>query len=259
MLIEDRRRRLLEAVTQKGSLTVAEAERALEVSRMTVHRDLDVLAAQGLVRKVHGGVVAVEQKGTDLFDPRARPFEERMSANRDNKRTAARHAAKLVAKAHTLVLDASTTVYFMGDAIEQAEGPRDLLVVTGGLPLFSELQRRTDLRVALHGGEPHVRTGSLVGPLALASLGEMRFDYAVVGCMGLLEEDGMVYVSNPEEVEVKRGYCARARKKVLVLDSSKLGQSGAYRLGPVSDFDHLVTEKGVFTPAEILAGRKSRR
>jgi DeoR family glycerol-3-phosphate regulon repressor len=126
------------------------------------------------------------------------------------------------------------------------------------LPLFSELARRRDLRVALHGGEPHVRTGSLVGPLALASLGEMRFDFAVVSCLGLLEEDGMIYVSNPEEVEVKRGYLARARKKVLAIDSSKLGQSGAYKLGAAAELDHVVTEKGVFTPAEIL-GRRARR
>src|SRR5262245_6016091 len=129
MLIEERRRRLLEAVNAKGSLSVADAEKALEVSRMTIHRDLDVLAAQGLVRKVHGGVVAVAQKEPDLFDPRARPFEDRVGTNREAKRAIGRHLAKLIGKAHTLVLDASTTVYALAEALPRDEA-RELFVVT---------------------------------------------------------------------------------------------------------------------------------
>lgn len=256
MLIEDRRRKLLEAVNAKGSLTVSEAERALEVSRMTVHRDLDVLAAQGLVRKVHGGVVAVHQRGADLFDPRARPFEERLAANREAKRTIAKHVAKLVGKASTLLLDASSTVYFLSESL--APEGRELVVTTGSLPLFSELVRRGGMRVALHGGEPHARTGSLVGPLALASLGELRFDFAVVSALGLLEDEGAAFVSNQEEADVKRSYLDHARKKILALDTSKFGQSAPYKLGAITDYDFVVTEKGVMAPHELLGAARRR-
>lgn len=261
MLIEERRRRLLETVNAKGSLSVAEAERQLAVSRMTVHRDLDVLAAQGLVRKVHGGVVAIEARGVSLFDPRARPFDERMNQNTDAKSAIAAHIIKLIGRPNTLLIDASTTSFRLAEALPSADEMGDALIVTGGLPFFSEMSRRTErLRVALHGGEPHARTGALVGPLALASLGDMRFDFAVMSCLGLLVEPGesSVYVSNPEEVELKRGYLARARKKILAADSGKLGQSGAYRLGPLTDFDFIVTENGAFTPAELLANPKAR-
>ena len=251
MLIEDRRRRLLDAVNAKGSLTVAEAERSLAVSRMTVHRDLDVLAAQGLVRKVHGGVVAVSQRGADLFDPRARPFEERMSLAKESKRAVCRNVAQLVGRANTLLLDASTTVYFMSEVLPTSEG-RDVFVVTGSLPLFTELVRKHDgLRVALHGGEPHARTGSLVGPLAVSSLGDMRFDYAVISVLGVVEEEGAVYVSNQEETELKRAYMRHARKTILAVDSTKLGVSGAYRLGQLDEFDHVVTEKGEIAPTVL--------
>lgn len=257
MLIEERRRRLLEAVNAKGSLTVSEAEKALEVSRMTVHRDLDVLAAQGLVRKVHGGVVAVNQRGADLFDPRARPFEERLAVNREAKRAVARNVARLVAKGNTLLLDASSTVYFMSEFLPG--NTRELFVTTGGLPLFTELVRRTEpVRVALHGGEPHARTGSLVGPLAVASLTGMRFDFVVVSAMGLLEEEGAAFVSNQDEVELKRAYLGHGRKNILAIDTGKFGQSGAFTLGPIADFDFVVTEKGVFAPAELVAGAKSK-
>ncbi len=254
MLTEERRRRLLETVNTHGALTVGEAEKAFRVSRMTVHRDLEALAGQGLLRKVHGGVVAIP--GTQA-DPRARPFEERLGVSADAKRAIGAHLAKVVADAHTLVLDASSTVYCLAESLPTRRVTQDLFVVTGGLPLFSALLRRRDgVRVALHGGEPHARTGSLVGPLALASLGEARFDYAVISALGVLPEESAVYISNPEEVEVKRAYLARARCKVLAVDTGKLGQSGAYRLGPLAEFTLIVTEKGVFTPADLFRGRR---
>lgn len=258
MLSEDRRRLLMEKVKAKGSLSVAEAEKTLDVSRMTVHRDLDLLASQGLVRKVHGGVVAVSAAADDLFDPRARPFEDRLAVNRESKRAIARHVAKLVQGAHTLALDASTTVYYMAEALANGDDGHDLFVVTGGLPLFSELvRRRGGIRAALHGGEPHARTGSLVGPLALGSLREMRFDFVVMSALGA--EEGAVYVSNPDEVELKRVYIQRSRRKILAIDSSKIGQAGAYHLGPLGEFDHVVTEKGALSPAQLARRPKTRR
>ena len=254
MLIEDRRRRLLDAVNARGSLTVAEAERALQVSRMTVHRDLDVLAAQGLVRKVHGGVVALSQRGTDLFDPRAQPFEDRLAIARDAKKAIARHVAGLVSKANTLLLDSSTTVYQLHEHLGAEAHNHETYVVTGSLPLFSELVRKQGrLRVALHGGEPHVRTGSLVGPLAINSLADTRFDFVVVSCLGVVPEEGAIFVSGSEEVQLKQAYLRHARRGVLAVDFSKFGQSGAHKLGDLSQFEFIVTEKGVHVPDEFAA------
>lgn len=257
MLIEDRRRRLLDAVNARGSLTVSEAERALQVSRMTVHRDLDVLAAQGLVRKVHGGVVALSQKGTDLFDPRAQPFEERLALCRDAKRTIAGHVAKLVENANTLLLDSSTTIYQMHEFLGADTLNHETYIVTGSLPLFSELSRKPGtLRVALHGGEPHVRTGSLVGPLAINSLTDSRFDFVVLSCLGVLPEEGAIFVSSSDEVQLKQAYLKHARRSVLAVDSSKFGQSGAHKLGDLSQFEFIVTENGVHTQAQFSAMSK---
>jgi DeoR/GlpR family transcriptional regulator of sugar metabolism len=259
MLTEERRRRLLEAVNARGSLTVGEAEKAFDVSRMTIHRDLETLAAEGVVRKVHGGVMALDRGNVD---PRARPFDERSSLNRDAKRSIAERVVKLMGNAHTAILDASTTVFCMAAPLRA--GARELFVVTGGLRLFNELGRPAPgrghggVRVALHGGEPHPRTGPRVGPLARASLGELRFDYAGVSALGVLD-DGGVFISSPEEVEVKRAYLARSGRKVLAVDTSKLGLTGAYKLGPLGDFDYVVTEKGVYAPGELPTGRRRRR
>ncbi len=241
MLSEERRHRLLELIQQRGSLTIAEAERRLGVSRMTVHRDLEQLAGQELVRKVHGGAVAVAADRA-LFDPRAASFKDRLATHAEAKRAIARHLARHLEGARTLILDASSTVFYLAEALPS---PERTFVVAGGLPLFAELRRRhPEMRVALHGGEV-LRTGSLVGPLALASLSEVRVDWAIVSCLGVMEDEATVYDSHPEEVEVKRAYLERARHRLLAGDSSKLGVSGADRFTDFASFDAVVTEQGV--------------
>lgn len=249
MLAPERRRRLLELIRSKRSISVTDLESRMGMSRMTVYRDLEALVAEGQVEKVHGGVIAVEGKDDGrgpVADPRARPMAERLALARPAKRAIARELAKLLAGVRTAVVDNSSTAFHLCEALGDGP-PQDLFLVTGGVSLYLELQRRAPpgVRVALHGGEPHARTGSLVGPLALGSLREMRFDLAVISCLGVLRDEDAVFVSNLEEGEVKRMYLERARRGVLAVDRSKLGQSGPYRLAGLGAFDALVTEAGV--------------
>lgn len=264
--MEERRRRLLDAVKTRGALSVGEAEKTLSVSRMTIHRDLAALQAQGLVRKVHGGVVAVESHA-QRFHPRAQPFEERLIQRREQKKAIAAKVAGLIADASTLLLDASTTTYFLAERLGQRSGAganraaaRDHYVVTTSLPLLTELLRRNaDMRVALTGGEPHARTGTLVGPLAVNSLGDLRFDFAIMSCLGVMVEEGTVFVSSAEEVAIKRAFLSHARRSILACDTGKLGQSGVHPLGRMGEFDYFVTEKAVYDQKAVQAAIRQGR
>jgi len=266
MLLQERHRWLAETVRKRGSLSVAEAARALKVTRMTVYRDLSDLDAQGVLRKVYGGAVPVQRPGESngLW---GQSFDERRPRETDKKAAIARHLARLLTGSHTLVLDASSTVHALARELQGLEDSRSLYVVTGGVPLFHEVMGLGGrIRVALHGGEPHARTGSLVGPLALASLKVMRFDWAVLSAVGLMEDEGAVYDSTPEEAEIKRAYMAQARRKVLALDSSKLGHSAPYRLADLNEFDAWVNEDGIHwtsrkaqRPRERAAARAGSR
>jgi DeoR/GlpR family transcriptional regulator of sugar metabolism len=252
MLADDRRRWLVETVRRTGSLKTSEAEKALKVSRMTIHRDLDLLAAQGLLRKTHGGAISVDR---DVFDPRARPFAERLSVASAAKRRIAAHVLETVRGCRTVVLDASSTVYYVAEGLAREKWAEDPFIVTGSLQQFSELVRHRGRGVACHGGEAHPLTGTLVGPMALAGLGDLRFDWAVVSAMGVVLEDGAAFDASPEEVAVKRAYLERARRKLLAIDSSKVGLSGAYKLANLADFDVIVLETG----AHALRGGRLER
>ena len=246
MIAEERRRKLLEALHKTGALSISEACDRLAISRMTVHRDLDRLSAAGLLRKVHGGAVPVVSTGA--HKDTARPFKERKPASASAKQTICKHLAKILAGAQNLALDASTTVYALAQELRPPAGNANVFAITNGIPLFLELQRRNaGFRLALTGGEPHPRTGSLVGPLAVKSLEGMRFDFAVVSAAGLMEDDGNVYDSTAEGAAVKQAFMARANRRILALDSTKINFLAPYPLGTLGDFDLVVTEAGTRT------------
>lgn len=245
MIAEKRRSKILEALKVHGALTVADACALLRVSRMTVHRDLESMAAEGLLRKVHGGAVPISN-GNGASHESARPFTERKPANAAAKAQIAKHLAKILAGARTLALDASSTVFELCYTLPPAKGGASVFIITNGIPLFQELLRRdAGFQVALTGGELHPRTESLVGPLAVKSLEGLRFDFAVVSVAGLMEDTGEIYDATPEGAAMKLAFLGRATKKILAVDRSKLNTIAPYPLGRLADFDLLATEDGV--------------
>jgi DeoR/GlpR family transcriptional regulator of sugar metabolism len=243
MIAEERRRRLLDTLNKTGSLSVADVSSRMQVSRMTVHRDLDTLSAAGLLRKVHGGAVPVIRSSSSEV---ARSFTERKPANAQAKEQIAKHLARIVAGARTLALDASSTVFALSQTIKPAPENSNMFIITHGIPLFTELRRnKPEIRVALTGGEPHPRTDSLVGPLAIKTLEGMRFDFAVVSAAGLMEEEGQIYDATAEGAAIKQALLARATRTILAIDKSKINLLAPYPLDTVSNFDMIVTEDGV--------------
>ncbi len=242
MFSVDDRRKLLETLLKSGALSVADVSQRMQASRMTIHRDLDTLSAAGMLRKVHGGAVPIIRNSpTDT----ARSFTERKPANAGAKEAIARHLARVVSGARNLALDASSTVFALAQTLQPPEGNSSMFVITHGIPLFMELRRRHPaLRVALTGGEPHPRTESLIGPLAIKTLEGLRFDFAVVSAAGLMEEEGEIYDATPEGAAIKQALLSRATRTILAIDKSKLNTLAPYSLGLLENFDLLVTEDG---------------
>ncbi len=245
MIAEERRSKILDALTAKGALSVNDACGILNVSRMTVHRDLETLSAAGLLRKVHGGAVAIGHVNGNGSDA-ARSFTERKPANAEAKAQIAKRLAAILAGARTLALDASSTVFEICHTLPAVQPGQTMFVITNGIPHFEELRRRNaGFHLAITGGELHPRTESLVGPLAVKTLEGLRFDFAVVSAAGLMEDTGQVYDATPEGAAMKLAFLGRATKKILAVDRSKFNQLAPYSLGALSDFDLLVTEDGV--------------
>lgn len=233
----------MDELNSRGALSVNDACGILNVSRMTIHRDLETLSAAGLLRKVHGGAVVL---GNGNGVESARSFTERKPANSDAKAQIAKFLAPILAGARTLALDASSTVFEICHTLPAMAQGKSMFVITNGIPHFEELRRRNaGFQVAITGGELHPRTESLVGPLAIKALEGLRFDFAVVSAVGFMEDTGELYDGTPEGAAMKLAFLGRATKKILAIDRSKFNQLAPYPLGDLSDFDLMVTETGV--------------
>ncbi|MFF9392401.1 DeoR/GlpR family DNA-binding transcription regulator [Streptomyces griseoluteus] len=249
LLAEQRRALIVDEVRRRGGVRVNELTRQLGVSDMTVRRDLDALARQGVLEKVHGGAVPVVEAST--HEP---GFEAKSGLEPTAKEEIARAAARLVAPGSAIALSGGTTTYTL--ARQLLEVP-DLTVVTNSVrvaDVFHTAQRTSGRRqgaatVVLTGG---VRTpsDSLVGPVADRAIAALHFDLLFLGVHGISAEAGLS-TPNLAEAETNRQLVRSARRVVVVADHTKWGTVGLSSFAALDDVDTLVTDGGL--PAEARA------
>jgi DeoR family fructose operon transcriptional repressor len=212
-----------------GRVKVTELAEEFGVSEMTIRRDLDVLAEQGLVRRVRGGATPL---GPQLF-------AERFGRQARAKDRIAAKLVELVGDARAIGLDASSTLQRMAGRLRAA---RDLTVVTNGPECFAALQDNPGVTPLLTGGQLDRRTGSLVGPLATRSARDVSIDVLFVSAAAVDAAHG-TFEATLEEAEVKVALADVSRRIVLAADHSKLGgETAVARCLDLARIDVLVTD-----------------
>jgi DeoR family fructose operon transcriptional repressor len=223
-----RLRRIEAAVRAAGQVRVVDLAAELEVSEMTIRRDLDVLAEEGVVRRIRGGAVSMGPQ----------PFAERFSRHVRAKDRIAAKLADLVGDGGAIGIDASTTLLRLVAHLGEV---RDLTVVTNGPDTFAALQDKPGVTALLTGGQLDTRTSSLVGPLATRSARELLLRRLFVSGAALHPTHG-TSETTLEDAEVKLALADVAAEVVAAADASKLGQRATARaLGP-EQVSILVTE-----------------
>jgi DeoR/GlpR family transcriptional regulator of sugar metabolism len=249
LLAEQRRTLILDEVRRRGGVRVNELTRKLGVSDMTVRRDLDALARQGVLEKVHGGAVPVVEAST--HEP---GFEAKSGLELTAKEDIARAAAELVAPGTAIALSGGTTTYALAHHLLDVP---DLTVVTNSVrvaDVFHSSQRALGRRqgaatVVLTGG---VRTpsDSLVGPVADQAIAALHFDMLFLGVHGISAEAGLS-TPNLAEAETNRRLVQSARRVVVIADHTKWGTVGLSSFATLEQVDTLVTDSGL--PGEARA------
>ena len=220
----------------------------LGVSDMTVRRDIEVLAANGLVLKVHGGATAVVGRSAD--EP---GFQVKSGINPGPKSAIARVVAGLISPGSSIAISAGTTTYAV--AHELLNVP-NLTVVTNS-PRVADLlhnAHREHLTVVLTGG---VRTPSdaLAGPVADATLGSLHVDTLILGVHGIDPVAGLT-TPNLIEAATNRALIATARRVIVVADHSKWGVIGLSTFATLDQVDVLVTNAGLDAEARRLVSEQ---
>lgn len=234
VLARQRQERILEIVRSEGAARVSELIELLDVSDMTVRRDLEVLASRGLIARVHGGATTVSPRST--YEP---GFTVKSSLQAEEKAAIARTAAELVTPGSAVAISAGTTTFAL--ARELLAVP-DLTVVTNSVPvaqLFHESPRK-DVTLVLVGG---VRTPSdaLVGPVSVTALRTLHTDWLFLGVHGVDAHAGLT-TPNLAEAETDRAMIACARRLVVLADATKWNVVGLSTIADLDEVDVLVTD-----------------
>lgn len=248
MLASERQTYIAERVRERGAVRVSELTRELDVSDMTVRRDLDRLARLGLVDKVHGGATVPGRTSTD--EP---GFETKSARERAEKDAIARAATRLVQPGFAVGLSAGTTTWTLARRLLDVPG---ITVVTNSVKIATVFYRnpRPDQTVVLTGG---VRTPSdaLVGPLAVAALRSLNLDIVFLGVHGMDDRTGFTS-PNLLEAETSRALAESGRRLVVVTDHTKWGVVGISTIAPLEDADVVITDDGLHQEAvTVLTGR----
>ncbi|MFC6084745.1 DeoR/GlpR family DNA-binding transcription regulator [Sphaerisporangium aureirubrum] len=230
----DRLRAIMDALTTADSVSVADLAAQHGVSEMTIRRDLDELAQQGVVRRIRGGAQSLLLRGEEP------PFGVREHDATEAKRRIGAEVARLMADGEAVVLDGGTTALEVARAVHD----RRLTMLPLSLQSVQALAGAPRIRLVLPGGE--VRPGELniTGPLTVNTIRSLRFDTAVIGCCGLSAEHGMT-AHDLEDVAVKQAAIASARRVVVAADSQKFRQTAFAAVCPASGIDVLVTDERI--------------
>jgi len=230
----DRLHRIMATLRTSDSVSVTELAEEHDVSEMTIRRDLDELAQQGVVRRIRGGALSLLLRGEEP------PFGVREREAVAAKRRIGAETAALIADGEAVVLDGGTTALEVARALLD----RRLTVLPLALQAVSLLAAGPRVRLVLPGGEVRRTELNLMGPLTESSIGALRFDTAIIGCCGLSAEHGLTAHDLPE-VAVKQAAIAAARRVIAVCDSGKFTRTAFGAVCPIGRLAVVVTDESI--------------
>ncbi|MGB3485414.1 MAG: DeoR/GlpR family DNA-binding transcription regulator [Mycobacterium sp.] len=229
-----RQERIRDLLLEHGTVRSDELAKILDVSVMTIYRDLDTLADQGWLRKTRGG--ATVQRSA-LFELNVRA---RLEENRSLKTAIGAAAATLISHGDAVILDDSTSALAMVEPIKEI-GP--ITLVTNFRKIIDATVDHPGIDLIVLGGQYHPSYDSFFGPSTVDSLADLYADIAFVSASAVNGNQCLHPI--PEAIAVKKAMLAAATAKVLLLDHSKFAKRALHRFAAIEDFDVIVVDADI--------------
>jgi DeoR/GlpR family transcriptional regulator of sugar metabolism len=235
-LADERRAEILDRLKADGRVLAADLINDLDVSRDTIRRDLEELAAAGLLVRVHGGALPPAVGGA--------PYQVRRQQSPETKQAIAQAVLRFIRPGSVVFLDAGTTALAVARAL-----PPDLeaTIATNSPPAAVVLADHPRVEVFCLGGHLAKAGIATVGAVTLEAISEINADVCVLGVCSLHPDLG-ISVTDLEEAHVKRAMIARSAEVIAATAADKLGSQGPYVVGPIDELTAIVTDA---TPAVI--------
>ena len=226
MLEYTRQDLIMEYLREHRTATVAHLAKRFFASEATVRRDLTQLEQKGMLKRLHGGAVLLDDIQSEL------PLYMREQQHVPEKKAIAAKAASYLQDGQVIFLDASSTVFFL---IPHLEKYRNLTVITNGVKTAEGLSRLPH-RIFSTGGLLLHNSYAYVGPYAEEFIRSFNADVFFFSGRGILES-GQITDASAEETHIRKVMLQQSRTHVFLCDRSKLGGSYTYNLGNANDMD----------------------
>jgi DeoR/GlpR family transcriptional regulator of sugar metabolism len=235
----DRRDRIRKQALSHGYVSIDALAEGLKVSVMTIHRDLDALAADGWLVKVRGGAKIHPSARLDTS------VRARSARNMAEKRAIAASALAHVRPGQVVFLDESTTSLAMTEGLGR-QGP--LTVITNFLPTIVRLSSAPGIELISIGGTYRHGYDAFFGLMATEMIGQLKADLLFLSTTAI--DNGVCCYKSEDSVQLKRALMRSSARKILLADHSKFGLRALYGLAPATDFDLVIVDDGI-DPAEL--------
>jgi DeoR family transcriptional regulator of aga operon len=248
LLIEERRRRILELLEQRDRVTVGELAQTFGISAVTIRGDLDSLDQQGALVRSHGGAVK------RLSPLRDYPLKLKETLHHSEKVRIAQAAARLIRSGQKIILDSGSTTVEIARQIKVLK-LKSLTVITNALNIAMELANLPNISVIMLGGMLRQMSYSLVGPHAEQILSDLNADHVFLGVDGFDPEIGL---STPDVLEARlNAQMIRVSQQVTVVaDSSKFRQRSLSVIGKLDSVHRVITDSKA--DGELLSALRTK-
>lgn len=234
MIPSNRREDIANYVIERGEARIDELVTAFGVSRMTIHRHVEELARQGVVRKLHG---AVSAQPSGIYESLFR-FRETQAA--DAKQALAVAAIAEIKPGEVVLFDDSTTAHCLAPLLGQVT---PLTVITNSLGLAGRLTDTQDLSLISLGGEYHPTYDAFIGHICESALARLRVNLLI--CSASAVSGTAALIQDPQVVRIKQAMLAAAARSILLVDSSKFGKVALHLFADLTEFDLVITNDGL--------------
>ncbi|MBD8554861.1 DeoR/GlpR transcriptional regulator [Rhizobium sp. CFBP 8762] len=236
---DNRRQGIMDLLMEAGNATIEDLSARFNVSKMTIHRDLDDLEQAGLLRKVHGGA-SIQSSAQFESDFR---YREKIAAEEKQSLSAA--AAALIEPGQIIIIDDGSTA---GGIAAHLNNIRPLTVITNNLSVITTLSGVAGIQLIALGGEYSKKFNGFFGIVAEDALKSLRADIAFLSSSAV--QGDAAFHQDQEVVQSKRLMIRAARKRYLLVDHLKFGRSALHFLTGLDAFDAVLTGEGVSPNAE---------
>lgn len=232
MLPEERRIKIVNELEKEGKVEVENLANKLNVSPMTIRRDLEYLEKNGVVLRTHGGAVYNSILNYEV------PYKNKEVINKNEKERIGRKSAEFIKEGQSIILDAGTTCL---EVAKNIKFMKNITVITNDIKIIFELYNNPNINLFCTGGLVQTNVGAIIGNYTEEFLKSINVDYAFIGVSSIDEE---YFMSTPtiEKAFLKKEMIRRSNKSVVLADHSKFNKRSLARICNISEVDILISD-----------------